>query len=1087
MSIKPIDKSSIHRITSGQVVIDLQTAVKELVENSLDAGATNLEVRFKQYGLSAVEVIDNGGGISEENYQGLALKHHTSKLSSFADLTTVTTFGFRGEALSSLCALCGSVVVSTATQPPMGVTLDMDSSGKVRHKGKAARQRGTTITLTNLFTTLPVRRKEFERNAKREFGKALTLLNAYALGPCSSRSGVRLTVSNQADKGQKSVQIRTPGTPSLRDSVSAIWGPKALDNIVPLDLNFYVERDKLAMKRAPETDTAPMQVVVRGLISKFAVGCGRTGTDRQFLYVNGRPCNLSKVQKAFNEVYRSFNATQAPFIVADFILPTDSCDINVSPDKRSILLHHEANLIAALRTTLEATFASSRSTYDVEGTQQKLMTQKVLPAEQALSKRKEAVVVVDSDEDGDEDQEKDSGTADGSGSEKDVEMQLVDSSPKHSTPKTPSPAQVALKTPSPVEVALKTRSPAEVQLAPKSSGPVEGSLRAGVKASSFTLKTIPRVETSVHQTGDSPFLAPVSVQAAGKPTPASPASSGAVPPAPRAIEPPTPAPAPSTPSQDVVVEFDAAHPSWQQKLQAARKLQLARKMPDDLEPESTPVPSNETAARKKRRSEPEREPDTPASPVKTQSAGQSLRTMLSGFSRPGSQAVSQADLDDEGEDELESSGDEEVPEVPPPNRRRTPTKKACLDSDDEDPDVEMQVDSDVPSPVKCSAPTRRNSGDTDVEMETGTGPADAAPAIAPDDEDFFTSNPDRDEEVADKILIIEPKPKPVIPRADSSVIDLTDDDLFETSELSVLALETSSSVTPSSDEVVSRPEVIRTADDTSGGVSLRFDLSKISDLWRRLRESHAAASTRRQAAAASTKVLLDAGIAEAISDDIATEALDRTISKEDFGAMEILGQFNLGFIIARRRKDEMDDLFIVDQHAADEKYNFETLQQTTRIKSQKLFRSQPLELTAGDELLALENLEVLRQNGFEVETGAECATQSPRLSLTAQPISKDTVFDMKDLEELIHRMRDQPTGQMVRCSKARAMFAMRACRKSVMIGMPLARGQMTAVVRHMGTMDQPWNCPHGRPTMRHLADVSREKDSRVVHWASFCG
>ncbi|KAJ6535111.1 histidine kinase-like ATPase [Mycena capillaripes] len=350
MSIKPIDKTSIHRITSGQVVIDLQTAVKELVENSLDAGATNLGVLYftSQYGLATIEVIDNGGGISEENYEGLALKHHTSKLSSFTDLTTVTTFGFRGEALSSLCAMCESVVVSTATQPPMGVTLEMESSGKIRHKGK----RGTTITLTNLFSTLPVRRKEFERNAKREFGKALTLLNAYALGPCSSHNGVRLTVSNQADKGQKSVQIRTSGTPSLRESVSALWGPKALENIVTLDLRFPVERDKLAMKRAPESDSAPIQVVVRGLVSKFAVGCGRTGTDRQFFYVNGRPCNLTKVQKAFNEVYRSFNATQSPFIIADFILPTDSCDINVSPDKRSILLHHETNLISALKVAV---------------------------------------------------------------------------------------------------------------------------------------------------------------------------------------------------------------------------------------------------------------------------------------------------------------------------------------------------------------------------------------------------------------------------------------------------------------------------------------------------------------------------------------------------------------------------------------------------------------------------------------------------------------------------------------------------------------------------------------------------------------
>ncbi|KAJ6510996.1 MutL C terminal dimerization domain-containing protein [Mycena sanguinolenta] len=281
--------------------------------------------------------------------------------------------------------------------------------------------------------------------------------------------------------------------------------------------------------------------------------------------------------------------------------------------------------------------------------------------------------------------------------------------------------------------------------------------------------------------------------------------------------------------------------------------------------------------------------------------------------------------------------------------------------------------------------------------------------------------------------------------------------------------------------------MIRTS-QADGDVTLRFDISKISNAWCRLLQNHDT-SARREEDVPST-VLRDAGITDATSDDVATEVLARTITKDDFGSMEILGQFNLGFIIARRRKNEdgamMDDLFIVDQHASDEKYNFETLQQTTRIKSQKLFRPQPLELTAGDELLALENIDVLRQNGFEVETAEEGgAGLGPRLSLTAQPVSKDTVFDMKDLEEIIHRMRDQPAGQMVRCSKARAMFAMRACRKSVMIGMPLNKGQMTTVVRHMGTMDQPWNCPHGRPTMRHLVCIAKEQDRRSVNWAGF--
>ncbi|KAF7340690.1 Mismatch repair endonuclease PMS2 [Mycena sanguinolenta] len=1042
MSIKPIDKTSIHRITSGQVVIDLQTAVKELVENSLDAGATNLEVRFKQYGLTAIEVIDNGTGISEGNYEGLALKNHTSKLSSFTDLTTVTTFGFRGEALSSLCALCESVVVSTSTQPPMGVTLELESSGKIRNKGKVARQRGTTITLTNLFSTLPVRRKEFERNAKREFGKALALLNAYALGPCSSRNGVRLIVSNQADKGQKSVQIRTSGTPSLRESVSALWGPKALDNIATLDLRFPVERDTLALKRAVESETAPIQVVVRGLVSKFSVGCGRTGTDRQFFYVNGRPCNISKVQKAFNEVYRSFNATQSPFIVADFILPTDSCDINVSPDKRSILLHHEANLISALKTTLESSFASSRSTYDVESTHQKTVTEMLLPA----SNKSSSVAAVAENE---EEANPSNSTTSNAGA--------TECEPQRAPSRLPlaQNSQPAPVTPNPTRITATTSSSVHT------------------KITSISLS-----ENSKQQS-TSPFLVPEPIEIAPK-TKKAPGSVQATP----VVDPPPPSNGSSQGStEDVVVTLGSSSANWQ------RKLQLARKLPDDDELESISAPSDKTPAqiRKKHRSEPdgvdcepERSPPVTQT-AGTQSARQNLRSMLVGFS--GSGRVPEAiAVDEDEEDELESSDE------PQPRISLDPPKKTGPSSADEDEDVSMHLDLDdttgpTPPPVG-SKPAPRDDAyeDEGIPMQVDVDAEDVM--YSADSASHPPSNMDRDG--VEEITVV--RSKNAVLTNSSTAIDLTDEDLFESSELSSFALDTTLSATPSLDEVVSRPEVIRTP-QADGDVPLRFNMSKISSSWRRLLQSRDTTSARREEDVPST-VLRDAGITDATSDDVATEVLARTITKDDFGLMEILGQFNLGFIIVRRRKDEdgaaMDDLFIVDQHAADEKYNFETLQQTTRIKSQKLFRPQPLELTAGDELLALENIDVLRQNGFEVETAAEGgAGLGPRLSLTAQPVSKDTVFDMKDLEEIIHRMRDQPTGQMVRCSKARAMFAMRACRKSVMIGMPLNKGQMTTVVRHMGTMDQPWNCPHGRPTMRHLACIAKEQDRRSVNWAGF--
>jgi DNA mismatch repair protein PMS2 len=112
-NIRAIDHESVTKICSGQVVVDLATAVKELVENSLDAGATTIEVKLRNEGLGAIEVSDNGIGIDPSNYASLALKHHTSKLATFSDLTSIASFGFRGEALNALCELSGSLTVTT--------------------------------------------------------------------------------------------------------------------------------------------------------------------------------------------------------------------------------------------------------------------------------------------------------------------------------------------------------------------------------------------------------------------------------------------------------------------------------------------------------------------------------------------------------------------------------------------------------------------------------------------------------------------------------------------------------------------------------------------------------------------------------------------------------------------------------------------------------------------------------------------------------------------------------------------------------------------------------------------------------------
>ncbi|XP_054416122.1 mismatch repair endonuclease PMS2 isoform X6 [Pongo abelii] len=197
----------------------------------------------------------------------------------------------------------------------------------------------------------------------------------------------------------------------------------------------------------------------------------------------------------------------------------------------------------------------------------------------------------------------------------------------------------------------------------------------------------------------------------------------------------------------------------------------------------------------------------------------------------------------------------------------------------------------------------------------------------------------------------------------------------------------------------------------------------------------------------------------------AEDELRKEISKTMFAEMEIIGQFNLGFIITKLN----EDIFIVDQHATDEKYNFEMLQQHTVLQGQRLIAPQTLNLTAVNEAVLIENLEIFRKNGFDFVID-ENAPVTERAKLISLPTSKNWTFGPQDIDELIFMLSDSP-GVMCRPSRVKQMFASRACRKSVMIGTALNTSEMKKLITHMGEMDHPWNCPHGRPTMRHIANL----------------
>ncbi|KAL3143766.1 hypothetical protein ABBQ32_003597 [Trebouxia sp. C0010 RCD-2024] len=270
--IQAIDKGVVHRICSGQVILDLATAVKELVENALDAGATTVEVRLKEHGSELIEIADNGSGVDPANYQSLTLKYHTSKLQRFSDLQAMSTFGFRGEALSSLCALASvSVTTRTANTNP-AQRLTYDHTGALVGTAPTARAVGSTVAVKDLFKTLPVRHKEFLRHVKREFAKLVTVLQAYAL----ISTGVRMICTNQVGTAARSTVLSSTGGKTMRDNIVNVFGSKLADGLVPVDAE------------------TPGGSKLEGFVSRAGAG-SRGGGDRQFCYVNGRPVDLPKV------------------------------------------------------------------------------------------------------------------------------------------------------------------------------------------------------------------------------------------------------------------------------------------------------------------------------------------------------------------------------------------------------------------------------------------------------------------------------------------------------------------------------------------------------------------------------------------------------------------------------------------------------------------------------------------------------------------------------------------------------------------------------------------------------------------------
>ncbi|KDB23886.1 hypothetical protein H109_04236 [Trichophyton interdigitale MR816] len=1014
-TIKPIEARSVHQIQSGQVIVDLY-------------------VRFKNNGLDLIEVQDNGHGISPNNYESLALKHYTSKLSTFADLTSLQTFGFRGEALSSLCAVSNlTVVTAEAQQAPRASKLDFEFSGKLKSTQIVAGQKGTTVSIENLFKPLPVRRRELEKNVKREYGKVIALLHAYA---CIS-TGVRFNVKNQMPKGKSVVVFTTKSNPTTRENISNVYGAKTLLALMPLDLDLEYEPSTAAKRFSSQ---ASNKIFVHGHISKPVFGEGRQTPDRQMFFVNSRPCGLPQIAKAFNEVYKSFNLSQSPFIFANFEMDTSAYDVNVSPDKRTILLHDAGALIESLKASLTELFENEDQTVPV--------SQLTFSKQSQLTPKR--------------------------GQTPPASVDAAQDKPE----KPPGNADYSQELGHDDTVEGNDREP--TQKPQSSMGGVLQRFEGGDQENTPPNTNITVENDPVIPESSGAFDIPSNIDdeaAEGNPTQLQSAQE----------QPISSSPSLGTPTHKPGV------------IQNAFDRMRMNRTPVDV---ATITIGNKTyqstigrdPVKRRLDSYPGLHLHSPSSRTRAITVRSKIGRSIQSFTAPGTQ-IEQGQIHDDPIEDDEGEEDNEIQSISRLNGGNGP---------EEEPEEDPREDSRGEEEVDGEGHTREAHEERQVESLQQDQP------IYP--EDTHSLGSDSDESYVD-----DDERKT---REDAKVSEL------------IKAAEEASAV-PSEHSIERAERLIRKPrkKDSTHELACAIDASieKIESQMKALQRRIQSLSNRG----------LHRG--EDADDDgdqqIAPETkLSLAVSKKDFSRMRIIGQFNLGFILATRpgvvedenssssplAEQEQDELFIIDQHASDEKYNFERLQAETTVQNQRLVKPKTLDLTAVEEEVIIDNLAALEKNGFIVEI--DTSGDEPigrRCKLISLPLSKEVVFDTRDLEELIvllseapqqsqnnlgKRAREElesdaehiePSGVastpfsdylVPRPSTVRKMFAMRACRSSIMIGKNLTHRQMETVVKHMGTIDKPWNCPHGRPTMRHLVSLGQwnewsEWDSHKERWS----
>ncbi len=311
--ITVLDQNTINKIAAGEVIERPASVVKELLENAIDAKATAVTVEIRDGGISFIRVTDNGSGIPKEEVPTAFLRHSTSKIQSVEDLFTVSSLGFRGEALSSIAAVA-KVELITKTPEQISGTRYQIEGGKERTLEEIGAPEGTTFLVRDLFYNTPARQK-FLKTAQTEGAHVASLVEKIAMS--HPEVSVRLIQNNQN-------KLHTSGNHNLKDMIYTVFGREIAANLLP------VEHEEEIFS-------------IRGFAGKPVIA--RSNRNFENYFINGRYVKSSLVAKAIEEAYRPFLMQHKyPFVLLHLKIEPEYLDVNVHPTKMELRFREEEEI-----------------------------------------------------------------------------------------------------------------------------------------------------------------------------------------------------------------------------------------------------------------------------------------------------------------------------------------------------------------------------------------------------------------------------------------------------------------------------------------------------------------------------------------------------------------------------------------------------------------------------------------------------------------------------------------------------------------------------------------------------------------------